>query len=236
MVEKERDEKEVGEIISRNWDLGELRVGVNLPFLTRQVLLPIWRVKTPIRGLLNPIRQVVPLTSHIRSYHPYCTHLCPSSLFLYHHRRTQSYSSLSISPCHDHELTPSTAFTKYTIHPVQLTPSTAYTEYSIHPKIVCLPFMLMITSWPLNVASGSGVPPNKIDRPSQLSMRAQRWSHLITFPRLWVKYQMERVSAPSTPPIDYLQVLLQSCSIMASKCISKLARSQPPSAYPNSLE
>jgi len=72
--------------------------------------------------------------------------------------------SLSISLCHDHELTPSTAYTEYSIHRVQHTPGTAYTEYSIHrvqhtpstayteysihrvPKIVCLPFILMITS------------------------------------------------------------------------------------------
>ena len=53
---------------------------------------------------------------------------------------------------------------------------------------------------------------------------------------------MNRVSAPIAPPsqttaylpnyrheIDRLLVLLQCRSIMASKCISKLARSQPPS-------
>jgi len=76
-------------------------------------------------------------------------------------------SFLSISPWHDHELTPSTAYSEYSIHLVQHTPSTAYTEYSIHrvqhtpstayteysihrvqhtPKIVCLPFILIITS------------------------------------------------------------------------------------------
>jgi hypothetical protein len=43
-------------------------------------------------------------------------------------------SSLSISPCHDHELTRSTAYTEYNIHRVQHTPSTAYTEYSIHAR------------------------------------------------------------------------------------------------------
>jgi hypothetical protein len=52
--------------------------------------------------------------------------------------------SLSVSPCHDHELTsrtsthqvqhtPCTTNTEYSIHPVQYTPSTAYTQYSIHP-------------------------------------------------------------------------------------------------------
>ena len=44
-------------------------------------------------------------------------------------------SSLSLSPCHDHELAPSIAYTKYSIHQVQ------------HPsKIICIPFILMITS------------------------------------------------------------------------------------------
>jgi hypothetical protein len=36
--------------------------------------------------------------------------------------------SLSISPCNDHELTLTTAYTKYNIHRVQHTPSTAYTD------------------------------------------------------------------------------------------------------------
>ena len=59
-------------------------------------------------------------------------------------------SSFCICPCHDHELTPSTAYTEYSIHRV--------------PKIVCLPFILMITSSPLNVGSASGVPMSTINR------------------------------------------------------------------------
>jgi hypothetical protein len=47
-------------------------------------------------------------------------------------------SSLSMSLCHDHELTLSTAYTEYSIHRVQHTPSTAYTEYSIH-RVECTP-------------------------------------------------------------------------------------------------
>jgi hypothetical protein len=79
-----------GEIIMRNWDLREFRVQVNCPFLIWQVLHLIRWVEPPIRGLLNPIRLVVPLTLisirilNIRS------HLHPSSHFLYHHCRTQS--------------------------------------------------------------------------------------------------------------------------------------------------
>ena len=40
---------------------------------------------------------------------------------------------------------------------------------------------------------------------------------------------MNRVSSLGAPSIDCLQVLVQSRSITASKCISKLARSPPPS-------
>jgi len=52
---------------------------------------------------------------------------------------------------------------------------------------------------------------------------------------------MNRVSAPGAPPIDclqidHLQVLLQSRSIIACKCISKLARLQPQSASLTSLD
>jgi hypothetical protein len=53
---------------------------------------------------------------------------------------------------------------------------------------------------------------------------------------------MNTVSTPVPPPsrtyrlqIDHLLVLVQSRSIMASRCISKLARSRPPSASPHSL-
>jgi len=64
------------------------------------------------------------------------------------HTPSTAYTQYSIHPV---QHTPSTAYTQYSIHPVQHTPSTAYTEYSIHrvqhtPKIVCLPFILMISS------------------------------------------------------------------------------------------
>ena len=116
----------------RNRDLRDIRVRGNLPSPIRQVRVPFRPVITPKRGLPNPISQVVPVISHIRLYPPHRSHLHPPSLsFLY----TTSIiitehkvkSSLSISPCHDHELTPSTCILR-----VQHTPSTAYTEYSIH--------------------------------------------------------------------------------------------------------
>jgi len=63
----------------------------------------------------------------------------PISFFLVHNStiiaEPKVMSSLSISLCHDHELTVSTAYAKYSIHRVQ------------HPpKIVCLSFIQIITS------------------------------------------------------------------------------------------
>jgi len=104
--EKERLESR-WEIILRNWDSREFCVQVNLPFLIRQIRVPIRRVITTIRGLLNPIRHVVPLVSHIRSYPPYRSHLHPLSLFLVHNSTIiaehKVKSSLFISPCLDQE-------------------------------------------------------------------------------------------------------------------------------------
>jgi len=60
--------------------------------------------------------------------------------------------SISISPFHDHELTQSTACTKYSIQQVQHT-----------HRIFCHPIILIIMSWPYNVASALRVPPRKIN-------------------------------------------------------------------------
>jgi len=57
------------------------------------------------------------------------------SLFLTHNSTIitdhKAKSSLSISPCHDHELTPRAAYTEYSIHEVRYTPSTAPTRDSL---------------------------------------------------------------------------------------------------------
>jgi len=63
---------------------------------------------------------------------PICLFLVHNSTIITEHKVK---SSLSISLCHDHELTLSTAYTKYSIHQVQHTPSTAYTKYSMHPRL-----------------------------------------------------------------------------------------------------
>jgi len=149
--------------------------------------------------------------------------------------------------------TPSTAYTKYSIHQVQHTPSTVYTKYSIHrvqhtPDIVCLHFILKITSWPLNVAWPSGVPPYTIDRhhpalhenskdqsPCHIAMVA---STLTDEKSLSSQPAVHRLPLRIRPnSLDYgLQVHLQSRSIMASKCISKCARLRPSSSHDHGLQ
>jgi len=152
----------------------------------------------------------------------------PISLFLVHNSTIiaehKVKSSVSILPCHDHELALSIAYTEYSMHRVQHTPSTAYTEFSIHQvqhpsKIVCLPFILSITSWALNVASASGVslhvswevkshcpiPVVASELTDEKSLRTRCTGHRLP---------------PSTRPnsLDYvLQVHSQTCSITASK-------------------
>jgi hypothetical protein len=84
------------------------------------------------RGLLSPITHIVPLISHIRSYPPFRSYLHPSSLFVVHNctiiAEYRVKSVLTISPCRDHELTPRTAYTKYSIPQVQHTLSSASTQ------------------------------------------------------------------------------------------------------------
>ena len=116
----------------------------------------------------NPIRQVVLLICHSRSYPPYRSQLHPPSLSFSSITRPSSQehkvkSSLSISPCHHNELTRSASYTECSIHRVQHS-----------PKIVCHAFILTISSWPLNVASASGVPPYRSTATSQFSIRASK--------------------------------------------------------------
>jgi len=79
--------------------------------------------KTPIQNLPTLIRQLVRLTFHFHSYLPHRSHLDPLSLFLVDNSTIfaehKVVSSLSISPCHNRKLTPSTAYTEYSVHPSQ---------------------------------------------------------------------------------------------------------------------
>ena len=65
--------------------------------------------------------------------------LSPNSLIVVHNPTINAEnivkSSLSISPCDEYELTPSEAYTEYSINRVHHTPSTEYTKYSINPRL-----------------------------------------------------------------------------------------------------
>jgi len=139
--------EEMGQIIMRSWDLREFRVRVNWPSPERQVRVLIQCVITTIRGLPNPIRQVVPLISHIRSYLLHRSHLHPASLSF---SSTSQPSSQNTKLCHP----------SLSLHGMIM----SWHRVQHPPKIVCLPFILMITSWPLNITSPSGVPCYTIDR------------------------------------------------------------------------
>jgi len=121
------------------------KLGLKKILCARQLTIPIQQVRvlirrviSPIRGLPNPIRQVVPGISHIRLYPPHRSHLHPTSLCFssttLHHRRTQCevipvYLSMSLS----------WVDTKYSIHRVQHMQRIAYTEYIIHPRLFVFP-------------------------------------------------------------------------------------------------
>jgi hypothetical protein len=127
--------------------LRENVVWVNLPSPVQQLQVPICCVITPIQGLPKPIRQVVPLISYFHLYTPHHSHLHSPSLgfssktVLSLHHTKLSHPALSLHTMvmswhwvqHTQvQHTPSTTYTKYSIHQVQHTPCTAYTKYNIH--------------------------------------------------------------------------------------------------------
>ena len=127
-------------------------------------------------------------------------------------------SSLCMSPSHDQVLTPSTANTEFGIHWVQHTLSTAYTTYCIIPRST------VSHSQPVSHLSADHVLLNFLHSHNyKLTNEYSLSSHHTSLPN----YRLQ---------IDHLQVLLQSRSIMASKCISRLHRSQPTSVSPFSLD
>jgi hypothetical protein len=164
----------MGEIIMRTWDLREFCVQVNLPSLIRQGKNPNLVCNyTDMRSSQPNKASCTPHFSYLLVSSTSFSSSSPISLFLVHNSTIitehKAKSSLSVSLCHSHELTLSTAYPEYSIHWVQYTPSTAYTKYSIYrvqhpPKVVCLLFIFMIMSWPLNVDSASSMPLYTIDR------------------------------------------------------------------------
>ena len=161
----------------------EFCVRVNLPSPIWQVHVPIQLVLIPIGGLSNPMSYAVPLISCIHSNPPHCSHHHPTSVSLSSTTPLSSqYTKLSHS-----------SLSLYAMimnwHWVQYTPSITYTNHSIYrvqhpPMIGCLPYISMITSEPLNLASASSVPPYRMDchRPKyHESLKVQRPCQIPTF-------------------------------------------------------
>ena len=127
--------------------------------------------------------------------------------------------------------TPSTPYTEYSIHRVQHTPSTASTVHSIH--------LVQHTLRPAYTAYCI-IPRSSVSRSQPVSHLAAEHvvlnsphSHNYKLTNEW-SLSSCRASLPIYRlQIDRLKALLQSSSIMASKCISKLARSHPPSVSLN---
>jgi len=199
----------MGEIIMRNWHLREFRGRVIWPFLIRHLLLPIWRVRTPIQSLPNPM-----LVSHIRSPPLYCSHLHSHSRFLVLNSTIigehKVKSSLSISPWDDHELTPSKAFTESTAFTHDCVSSLHSQDYELTPECRFRFRCAYLQDHHPALHESSNV---KIPCPH---------SHGRELPHC-------RVSATGAPPFDCLPSA-------ASKYTANLTQSWPPSASPNSLD
>jgi len=140
----------------------------------------------------------------------------PISLFLVLHytitKAEDVKSSLSITSCHDYEITPSTAYTEVCIfRRLTVSPSHAVSQLSSISGPCCTQLsaspQLQVNQW-IESQLQSCLPPDLLSAD-------------------WY--------TPSTPPILIdrgLLVHLQSCSIMASK----IPQSGPPSAPPNWLD
>jgi hypothetical protein len=233
----------MGEIIMRNWNLGEFRVRVNSPFPVQQVRVPIRRLITPITGLPTPIIQVVPLISHILSYAPHCSHLHLSSLF-FSSTTQQALQNAKLSHCC---LTLHLRIMSW--HWVQHTPNTVYTKdclsslYSHDYDLTaegCFSFRrASLYEWPPSASSQTelkGKVPLSHCRICELTSWWIESQHLARCPSTVSKYSSK--VAPLWPPNwnKYgLQVHLQTQSIIILECITKFTRSRPPSVCPNTL-
>jgi len=154
----------------------------------------------------------------------------PISLFVVHNSTiiAEHYvkSSLSISPCHDHELTPSTS-----IHWVQHTLSTAYTQdclCSLHSHDYKSTPECSFSFWraSLHDQLPSASLPWELKDIVTLSH-----SHICESTKWWLESQ-HPACCPSSAS-KYSSNLARS---RPPKCISKLARSRPPSSHGHHLQ
>ena len=174
--------------------------------------------------------------------------------------------SLSISPCHDHEFTSSTAYTEYNVHRVQHTPSTAYTEYNVHrvqhtPSTAYTQDSLSsLDSHDYELTPECCFSFQCTSLHDQLPLASSPWdlkgkgslshAHGCELTNWWQKPQ-HPAHRPSTasqysskvarlqPPSSYnygLHVHLHTPSITTLECISKFTRSQALSVSPNTLD
>jgi len=246
------------ELSTRKWEirgnhheklgLREFHVWVNWQSPIRQVLVPILRELTPIRGLPNPIRQVVPLISHFRSFPPYHSHLHPPSL---------SFSSTTQPSWQNTKLShPSLSLHDMIMswHRVQHTPSTASTQhclsslhsddYELTPESSFSFRRTSLHNWPPSASSPWELKGKVTLSHSHGSELTNWWiqsHHPVRHPLTASKYSsnLARSRPPSASPISLdhgLQVHLQTHSITASKCISKLARLRPASSHEHGLQ
>jgi len=147
---------------------------------------------------------------HVPVSHDDLPHLSPSRLQLYNHLRTRSWvMPLNLS------MAWSWVYPEHSIHQVQHILSTAYTAYCV------IPTPTVSRSLPVSHLSADHVVLNSLHSHyfqliNELSLSSNR--------PLLLNYRLK---------IDCINILLQSRSIMAFKCISKPAQSWPLCISPN---
>jgi len=196
--------------------------------------LPVWFGKTLFQCSYTPDQDSYLLSwgwstyshtqfSYVPASHDDLPHLlsslsCSSSTL----PSPENTKSSHCSPCHHSGLTPSTAYTEYSIHWVLHTPRTASSQDRLSPapsQSFGRPCCTQFSTFPQLWVNQSIASQHRSRLPPELP------------PRDWLP--------PGTPPITLdhgLQFHLQPRSITASKCISTPAQFQPPSSYDHGLQ
>jgi len=126
----------------RNWDVGEICMRMNLPFLIWLVWVPIWSETVLIQGRHNRIYGVVSRIAHVHLYSAHRSHFHSASYSFLSttlpslqnkiFRYPSLYLHALIMWSHQVQHTLCTAYTVYSIHRAQHTLCTAYTVYRIN--------------------------------------------------------------------------------------------------------
>jgi len=195
--------------------LKQVRGQVQWPFALWQVQVPMRSVITPIHRLPTLMRHIVRVIPHIWSCRPHCCHIHPTTL---------SFSSTTLPSLKNTMLCYPTLSLQAMImswHWVQHILTTAYTksrntEYSIHKWICVIPSFPRFGVYPSMLIQFPACVPTRLTVISQLAMRPQTKSYLVTFPHLRINWLMNRGSTPWEPSINRVHALVQSRSITAS--------------------